>query len=62
MYVRLNCLKNLCLSIVSGVPHFFLGLHPWLRWPIMHGVEKTENVYGQAFRGRIRTIRYEMLF
>ena len=28
MYVGLNCLKNLCLSLVSGVPHFFLGLHP----------------------------------
>ena len=22
--------KNLCLSLVSGVPHFFLWLHPWL--------------------------------
>jgi len=28
VYVGLNCLKNLCLSLVSGVPHF-LGLHPW---------------------------------
>jgi len=21
--------KNLCLSLVSGAPHFFLGLHSW---------------------------------
>ena len=28
MYVGLNCLKNLCLRLVSGVPQFFLGLHP----------------------------------
>jgi len=31
VYVSLNCLKNLCLSLVSGVPHFFLRLHPWSR-------------------------------
>ena len=29
MYVGLNCLKNLCLSLVSGVSPSFLGLHPW---------------------------------
>jgi len=26
----LNCLKSLS-SLVSGVPHFFLGLHPWMQ-------------------------------
>ena len=25
---RPELFKNLCLSLVSGVPHFFLGLHP----------------------------------
>jgi len=28
VYVGLNCLKNLCLSLVSGAPHFFFGTTP----------------------------------
>jgi len=28
MYVGLNCLKHLCLSLVSGVPHFFFTTTP----------------------------------
>jgi len=28
VYVGLNCLKNLCLSLVSGVPHFFFRTTP----------------------------------
>jgi len=32
VYVGLNCLENLCLCLLSGVPHFFfLGLHPCAR-------------------------------
>jgi len=28
VYVGLNCLENLCLSLVSGVPHFFFRTTP----------------------------------
>ena len=33
---RPELFRNLCRSLVSGVPHFFLGLHPCLRQMILY--------------------------
>ena len=53
MYVGLNCLKNLCLSLVSGVPTSFLGLHPWriVAKPVMRCVHVSKTRIEQ-FSGR----------
>ena len=47
MYVGLNCLKNLCLSLVSGVPHFFFRTTPVLRVThvdVVGGVDDVDAV------------------
>ena len=53
MYVGLNCLKNLFLSLVSGVPPLlFLGLHPWYVWPngvVVSALDSQSPVQVPAF-------------
>ena len=69
MYVGLNCLKHLCLSFVSGVPHFFFRTTPLWSAAVAAAVELTAcvvlcgmRVPVAVWQVRLRTARSEYFY